>query len=139
MSRSKKDLRWTPVHNGKYYCSPGCGGSKYCKLTWYKQAQAKAKKLANMLPGFKTHLFENLGWYWYASNKKISIRPAHYDPQAKKWGSSFYAFYANLGFLAEGKTPKAALQNMLTHMENKQNEYRDHANHITAVLKGFKL
>lgn len=67
--------RWTPILNGEFYCSPRCGGGKYCKREWYDRAVDAADKLcARMGPGWVPEVWENLGWYWRIRCSDATIR-----------------------------------------------------------------
>lgn len=60
---TKRD--WTPVRNGDAYCSPACGGGPVvCSIKRYEHAIDVANKVARDLgEGWKTDVFENLGWH----------------------------------------------------------------------------
>jgi hypothetical protein len=59
--------RWIPVLKGDTYCSPACGGG--CTKAEFDEATSKAEELATRMgPGWKAHVWENLGWYWEVTN-----------------------------------------------------------------------
>lgn len=60
----KRRLSWKPVRRGDIYCAPACGNG--CTYQAYLNAVAAAKQLAKELPGFKPHVWENLGWHYSA-------------------------------------------------------------------------
>lgn len=60
-----KSDRWNPRLRGETYCSPACGGKKgFCTLAAYEKATARALEVvADLGPGWKPEVFENLGWH----------------------------------------------------------------------------
>lgn len=60
-----KQLSWKAVRRGAIYCAPACGA----KCTWekYQHAKRAGRELAERLgPGWKAHVWENMGWHWKA-------------------------------------------------------------------------
>lgn len=53
----------------QYYCSPACGGGRYCRKEWYDTAVREAAALAERMgPGWKPNVWENLGWHYDVAN-----------------------------------------------------------------------
>jgi hypothetical protein len=69
----KRRLGWKPVRRGDIYCAPACGCG--CTYQAYLRAVAAAKKLAKELPGFKPHVWENVGWHYsvVAHGGRVSV------------------------------------------------------------------
>jgi len=69
----KRRLSWKPVRRGGLYCSPACGNG--CTYRAYLNVVAAAKQLAKELPGFKPHVWENLGWHYsvVALDSRVSV------------------------------------------------------------------
>jgi len=58
---------WMPrlSQDGEFYCSPSCGGGRYCRKEWYDRAVHKAQELAlRMGDGWEPFVHENLGWHY---------------------------------------------------------------------------
>lgn len=58
-----KPLSWKAVRRGAIYCAPACGGR--CTWAQYQAAIQNARKLAKRMgKGWKTRVYENLGWHY---------------------------------------------------------------------------
>ncbi|TPL42663.1 MULTISPECIES: hypothetical protein [unclassified Mesorhizobium] len=85
---STNDKAWVPVRNGPFYCSPRCGGGKFCRHEWYVAAKRNAEALAaRMGDGWQVKIWENLGWHYTVEKGHVTIhvnedRNAPFDPQA---------------------------------------------------------
>jgi hypothetical protein len=65
---------WTPVRNGHYYCSPACGGGKFCRHEWYKAAVKNAEALCERMgDGWVPEVWENLGWHYKIVKGRVTI------------------------------------------------------------------
>jgi hypothetical protein len=67
---------WTPVRNGKYYCSPACGG--HCTYEAFEKATKDAEALAQLCAKeiggvWKPVVHENLGWHWHVVQEDTNI------------------------------------------------------------------
>lgn len=72
---------WTPIlsADGVHYCSPSCGGGKFCTKEQYDLAVERSNKLAADLgEGWEPHVWENLGWHYSVHNGDIKIHAHHY-------------------------------------------------------------
>lgn len=78
---NEKD-RWTPrLRGGVIYCSPGCGAD--CRLSDYRKAVMRAEKLAKSLgKGWKTEVWENMGWHWCLHYGPIRLCTSYTDVDA---------------------------------------------------------
>lgn len=57
-----KQLSWTPIRRGPFYCSPACGAR--CTILQYDKAWMAANALAKRLgEGWKPVVHENMNWY----------------------------------------------------------------------------
>lgn len=66
------NTRWTPVRNGRVFCSPACGGR--CTFAEYTKANKDAENLARTLgAGWKPRVWENLGWHFSAEKADASV------------------------------------------------------------------
>lgn len=101
--------KWTPVHKGKYYCSPACGG----KCTWdsYQHAKRRGSALAKSLGWNWTYqVTENLGGWSHCAvddSRQLSVAPN---------GLRYHAILNISGFGgwdAVGNTPRKAVQQVL--------------------------
>ncbi|RWH52192.1 MAG: hypothetical protein E5V72_02000 [Mesorhizobium sp.] len=68
------DLGRVPVRNGPYYCSPRCGGGKFCRHEWYEAAKRNAEALASRMgEGWEAEVWENLGWHYRVQKGCVTI------------------------------------------------------------------
>ncbi|WP_454727895.1 MULTISPECIES: hypothetical protein [Cupriavidus] len=64
--------RWTPVLQGKVFCSPACGSR--CKKADYERATQRAAALVQELgPGWQPRIWENGGWYFEVTKSSASV------------------------------------------------------------------
>lgn len=71
-SKQKEDIRWTPILQGRQYCSPACGGR--CTHKEYKDAVRKSNKLLKVMgPEWKARVYENLGWHYSLQRGPITL------------------------------------------------------------------
>lgn len=94
---------WNPrlSADGVHYCSPACGGGKYCRKDWYDAAVAQAHRLAEELgDGWEPHVWENLGWHWCARKGCCAVHPNVDKHQpfipGEGWPIINYTVYLNL-------------------------------------------
>jgi hypothetical protein len=105
-------LSWEPVLDGKIYCAPACGHR--CTKAAFDLATAAADKLcADLGPGWKPRMNENMGWY-YSAVSPCGRWKVH--PHAFGGDVSYTAFLGDAGagggYWAEsGDTPQAAIVN----------------------------
>jgi len=74
MSEPSRDR--TPIlsADGIHYCSPACGGGKFCTKSDYDNAVKHANDLVAALgEGWSTDIWENLGWHYAAKNKCMKV------------------------------------------------------------------
>jgi hypothetical protein len=72
---------WTPVlsADGQFYCSPRCGGGRFCRKEWYDRAVSEGDALAAVLgDGWAPRVWENLGWH-YEVHKGAATVHVHRD------------------------------------------------------------
>jgi hypothetical protein len=122
---------WTPIlsADGQYYCSPRCGGGHFCRKEWYDSAVSNAAKLAEVMgDGWTPNVFENLGWYYDASNGigRITTSIDHRD------GSVTYTAWINTPehqFITHNRDPQEAwgmaVQDARTFMARLQADLAD--------------
>lgn len=87
--------RWKPIRSGRFYCSPACGGGKFCTWAEYqevtKKAAALAAKLSERGGRWEPRVHENLGWH-YCAVLTTSARGLHDQPlMFKMYESSGYS------------------------------------------------
>jgi hypothetical protein len=77
-----EELSWKPVRSGKYYCSPACGGGKYCLHSDYLRARKAAARLcAKLGPHYwKPVVTENLGWHYSAVLETLEVHASAISP-----------------------------------------------------------
>lgn len=117
---------WTPVHNGIYFCSPACGGGKFCTKAQHAAALLLAKATAAELgEGWVPEVWENLGWHARAISPcgRWSVHP---DPK----GESVTAFLGPPGSLggrwaASGRTARAAMARVRQEAQSALRELRE--------------
>ena len=64
--------RWTPVLNGKTFCSPACGFK--CTKAAFDAATDGARSLVNQLgSGWEPRVWENLGWHFEATRRGATV------------------------------------------------------------------
>lgn len=113
-TKKKKPLSWRAVRRGPIYCAPACGHG--CTFAAYQRAKAAAERLAAQLgPGWKTRVNENMGWHWsvHGGGGHLHISPFYYKGKIH----SFTVFVSDtpekccIGrWTAEGDTAKQALE-----------------------------
>ena len=99
---------WKPVHRGKIYCSPRCGGkcthAAFLKAT--RDAEALAKRVGD---GWKPRVWENLGWHYSIQKEGCEIYPHINKSKVFEYWADFHPKDgAQIHFTA--KSPEAALQ-----------------------------
>ena len=108
-----KSLSWVPVRRGNHYCSSACRGG--CTHADYLKARAEAKQLATSCPGFKPHVWENLGWHHEVVNTAgITIRQLAADA---------YSASTSLGINFTGSTPREALWGLQLYLQRHADDY----------------
>lgn len=77
MVATRRPLSWEPRLNGKIYCAPACGGG--CTKAAYDKAVSDAAVLVSKLcgKGWKSVVWENLGWHYKAVSGPVQVYPAH--------------------------------------------------------------
>lgn len=121
-----KPLSWEPKLIGIDYCSPACG--RGCKHSEHERAVIESSMLAlAMGEGWKTRVWENLGWFWevLSPDGRIHLRARHKNYNkgpvvgfgAEINGSGYVFSSAGSGYshslqwFGEGKTPQEAINN----------------------------
>jgi hypothetical protein len=103
---SDDDTRWLPVLDGDKYCAPFCG--RGCTSAEHARAVEGASKLVEELgEGWKPRVWENLGWWYEATNGVCAIMPNGYI------AINGYTAFLNTDarqYLGRGGTPKEALE-----------------------------
>lgn len=108
---------WTPKlsADGEFYCSPRCGGGKFCRKEWYDRAVAEGDALAaRMGEGWEPHVWENMGWYYSVKKGVVTIRVSRGNDGEH---ASYSAWIEpnvtidriSLQIIAHGDTPEDAL------------------------------
>lgn len=111
----ESDYRWTPIHNGDKYCSPGCGAG--CTKTEYDLAVTNALKLATELgEGWQPSVWENGKWYYRAER---SLGAKDMMVEVFPTGEGDYRCYFNgvKQFICGGSTPKEAVMGALVEAQ----------------------
>jgi hypothetical protein len=99
-----KPLSWKARRRGDLYCSPACGGA--CTWAAYTKAKAEAVALTKRLgPGWKSRVWENLGWHYEArdSSGLISVSCR---------GGTYTAIF-NGQWVSYGRTPKSVVKKVV--------------------------
>lgn len=113
------DDRWTPVRRGSIYCSPACGGS--CTLAAYQKACTDAVELVASIGGvgWKTNVWENLGWHWSVFSKTghIVVHPSTGDSYMV--GFCLKPFDAGMEFCVHVKKPKDGIASIAVTLKAK--------------------
>lgn len=116
-------LSWTPVRNGKLYCSAACGGK--CTHAAYLTAKRRAAALVKSLgPGWKPEVWENLGWHFAAINGAMRVSGGEkISPRSRKlsWTAVWNnpegtGGYFGLSYMASDYTPRGAVTMVLGKM-----------------------
>jgi len=86
------ERNWTPTlsADGIFFCSPACGGGKYCKKADYDLAVSRSNAAAEQLgEGWETHVWENLGWHYKVRKGFVTLHFSHYrdepTPSIRAW------------------------------------------------------
>lgn len=119
------DAGWTPAlsTDGVFYCSPRCGGGKFCRRAWYDAAVRNAEALAaRMGDGWEPRVWENLGWHYSVGKGSATIlvledRNAPFDPEIGYPITSYQAWiepkvvisHRWIQFIEAASTPEDAL------------------------------
>lgn len=75
----KTTKEWTPVRSGPYYCSPRCGGGKWCTAAMHDQAVKDCAVLVKRLgKDWRGEVWENMGWHSAAISKCGRFKVTHY-------------------------------------------------------------
>lgn len=126
--------RWTPVKNGRIYCSPGCGAG--CTHKEYERAVSKSERLQKRMgPGWKTRVWENLGWHYELTQGPISLSESdgeyialiNNDPKEAGGGLSLWTDLSK-----RSREPKEAVRLAVKYM---QNIVQQHNRVLEAALK----
>jgi hypothetical protein len=121
----KSDNGWTPVlsANRVYYCSPRCGGGKWCRREWYEAAVRNAETLATRMgEGWQAKVWENLGWHYSVTKGAATIhvsenRRKPFDPPTGYPVDGYSAWISpgvtvgnqSVQFIETAETPEDAL------------------------------
>lgn len=130
MDGTPDEKGWTPIQSddGQFYCSPRCGGGKFCRREWHDMAVKKADELAVRLgDGWTPRVWENLGWFYSAEKGRCAVHPsenrnARFDPATGYPVSSYTAYFNARGkqFIATAEDPNDAVgfatQDARTHI-----------------------
>lgn len=135
-----EDNRWTPVRRGAIYCSPACGGG--CTHQAYLEAQVQAQEMLDALGGpttggnaWEKRVHENLGWY--GSVRLVINGQVVAQLQKNRNGYSCY-IESNPQFVADGETPRDAVQRALLKLECVKQSITLFGHAVAASLKGMQ-
>lgn len=66
-------MNWKPIRRGKTYCSPACGAG--CTHAEYLKAKSDSAAVIEQLKtkGWKSYVWENMGWHWTLVNARCGI------------------------------------------------------------------
>ena len=106
--------RWEPIRNGRFYCSPACGGGAFCTWADYKKAEQAADKLVAMLgDGWRARVWENLGWHYYAVDPtgcmKVTVDTHLGKTTYTAWIGNGSDDYIGGKWVERGSTPRKAI------------------------------
>lgn len=128
--------RWAPVRKGKIYCSPGCGAG--CTYKEYERAISKSNRLQKKMgPGWKTRVWENLGWHYKLTRGPISLSESggeyialiNDDPNVARGGLSLWTDLSK-----RSRDPKEAVRSAVKYM---QKIVQQHNKVMEAALKAI--
>jgi hypothetical protein len=107
-----------PVHIGKVYCSPSCGGGAQwgCTVIAHDKAKRAVAALCLAIGGanskWKPRVWENLGWHYCAISPcgRIKVHPGH--------ATGYLAFLGEADssggrWVERARTPKAAIRKVI--------------------------
>ena len=122
---ANKLQRYKPIRQGSIYCSPFCGR----KCTWdeFQVAKQDAKKLtASLGKGWKSNVWENLGWHYSVISPcgRIKVHKEH----------EYQDYFAFLGepdspggrWSADGKTAREAIRAVIAMAKAELKEINAH-------------
>lgn len=110
---------WKPRRSGLLYCSPACGGG--CTREAYLQARIASEKLAGeMGNGWKSRVWENLGWHWEIKSPCTRVRISAHKSGRKTYYNAGFGEKEGHGSLYVESGPRAliALSNVLDVVES---------------------
>ncbi len=135
--------RWTPRRRGGIFCSPACGGAKgFCTFAAYEKAMAGSLALvAELGPGWRAKVFENLGWHYCATSAcgRITVHgdmkgfTAYLGPDSRSGGQ--WAESGKTAREAIDRTLAAARESLAWLMEPFEME----GGQVTAGMEGSAL
>lgn len=103
---------WTPVRQGRRYCSPACGGG--CTHAEYVRATHAAEAMVRRLgTAWRPRVWENLGWHWQVHLEMV--RGGRVELRAGP-GPREYRVMAGRVSWGRGRTPAQALRAALDSM-----------------------
>ena len=98
--------------DGKFYCSPSCGGGHFCRKEWYDSAVIGADELCSVLgDGWEPVVWENLGWFYKAEKGSVTVY-ANVDRSGQERRTTYSAWICpgdGVQIIANGDTPEDAL------------------------------
>lgn len=125
-------LSWKPVRRGDIYCSPACGAD--CKYSDFLKAKEEAKKLCKTLSnGFKSDVWENMGWHRRARKGAIVVGLPMYPDD------TYDATHQSPGNVwVRAKTPKKALAALLVEYKLMAKEQNKKLSDVQAAVGKIK-
>lgn len=111
------DQDWTPIlsADGEFYCSPRCGGGRFCRRRWYDHAVRAGNDLAaRMGTSWEPRVWENLGWH-YSVRKGVVELHVDEDRNSPEIDGGYpvrgYTAFVNSAkqFVSSAETPEDAL------------------------------
>ena len=108
-STRTKPNPWKPIRDGEIYCAPACG--RGCTHAEYAKAISESDGYAQHLgAGWKTRVFENLGWHWelISPSGRLTVSPHYREKKLESFTASIQ-MKNGPGFHANDKRPRAAI------------------------------
>lgn len=145
--------RWKPIRSGRFYCSPACGGGKFCTWAQYQEATKKAAALTEKLKkavggNWEPHVHENLGWHYHARLSTKLAGSVNDEPLLLKvYESSGYSCMFGEGVMGDCSwhidqhysTPQSAVTAQLVTIRRYVARRNEELAALEAALKGEPL
>lgn len=127
---------WTPVWRGAIYCAPACGAG--CLRSEYNRAvKASAELAAQLGPGWKARVSENLCWHYDAISPcgRLKVSPCTTSRRSGRvvtWMAFFGEPDHGGRWYAHGRSPHAAVRSAIA-------AGLEQLKAITALFRGLEI
>jgi hypothetical protein len=119
MASTWKPGAWKPRRRGAIYCSPACGAG--CLHSAFREAHASAKHLLSIMRtgGWRTDVWENMGWHYALRHDELDISLHVTGEYADGHTQYFLCGPASLiGAIPHMRDPNKLVETLMKHLKS---------------------